>query len=483
MSELLLSLLVATSPTLDAQGVVREAMDHNPEVQAAILDLKKAERDLGAEDYRYYPSLLVTAGATHLQSPSLLSTSGTTVQTSDNYQLASELRHTFSFGTALTLRVEGTRFGSQSQFGAGGTQLVVLGPGYNLGGKLSLTQPLLRGLGDRVGEAALRQARLSRSAAEYARDQAASGVLRDVLVAYWELWYNQRAVDIERAAYELAVRQREEATAKIGIGALAQVDLYTFETRVAELEQSVAVAEASAQAQAVELSRVLGRSEEAGPLSPSDKLVPAVEARTLAQEVERALLASAELQRLRSQLEVAVDQATVAGESERPRLDLDAYLQAQGLGNQEVPPALQQLFGLEAVSARVGLTLELPLTGNRYQATKESAELAASAARARLLSSEQQLRSSCATEVVRLEQARRRVSLASRTVELATKSVAAQEERYQQGDAILLQVYEAQDTLRRAQLSLERSRVDAVQASLRLDHLTGALLSMAAAND
>jgi outer membrane protein len=483
MSEWVLRVLLAAAPTLDAQAVVEEAIAHNPLVEAAIFDLKKAEQDLGAEGYRYYPSLLVAAGATHLQSPSLLSGNGTTVQTSDNYQLASELRHTFSFGTALALRVEGTRFGGQSQFGAGGNQLVILGPGYNLLGKLSLTQPLLRGLGNQIGEAALRQARLSRTVAEHARDQAASQVLRDVLVAYWELWYNQRAVQIERSAFELAVRQKDDALARIGIGALAQVDAYTFETRVAELEQSLAAAEATAEAQSVELARGLGRGEGTGPLTPGNLVVPTVEARTLAQEVDRALEASAELQRLRTQLEVALDQATVAGESERPRLDLDAYLQAQGLGNQEIPPALQQLFGLEAVSARVGLTLELPLTGSRYQATKESAGLAASAARSRLLSSEQQLRASCATEVVRLEQARRRVTLATRTVELATKSVAAQEERYQQGDAILLQVYEAQDTLRRAQLSLERSRVDAVQASLRLDHLTGVLLSTAVGGD
>lgn len=483
MSELFFLLMLATPPALDAKGVVAEAIAHNPLLEAAVFDLKKAEQDLGAEDYRYFPSLLVTAGATHQQTPSLLVGAGTTVQTSDNYQLASELRHTFSFGTALALRLEGSRFGGQSQFGAGGTQLVVLGPGYNLSGKLSLTQPLIRGFGDRVGQAGLRQARLSRTAAEHARDQAASQVLRDVLVAYWELWYNQRAVEIERAAFELAVRQRDDATAKIGIGALAQVDAYTFETRVAELEQSVAAAEATAQAQSLELARVLGRGEQAQSLIPSDPAVPMVEVRTLATEVERALSASAELQQLRSKLEVALDQATVAGESERPRLDLDAFLQTQGLGNQEIPPALQQLFGLEAVSARIGLTLELPLTGSRYQATKESADLAASAARARLVSSEQQLKSGCATEVVRLEQARRRVALSTRTVELASKTVTAQEDRYQQGDAILLQVYEAQDTLRRAQLSLERSRVDAMQASLRLDHLTGALLSTTALAD
>lgn len=486
MSELLSCALLVllgapgAEPPLDAAQVVQAVAAHNPEVQAAIYDQRRAEAALGVEELRYRPSLLFSLGATHTQSPSLLATGGTTIPTNDNYQLATELRHTFSFGTALALRVEGSRIASQSQFGAGGDQLVVLGPGYGLGGKLSLTQPLWRGFGQEVGEASLRQAKLNAGAAVHARDRAASQALRDALLAYWELWYDQRAVAIEREALALAIRQRDEAQAKIGMGSLAEVEGYSFETRVAELEQSVAVAEATQAAQVLELSRLLGDPDVHSGLSPRDPAVPAVEPRIAGPEVERAVNGSAELGQLRAQLEVALDQATVAGDGERPRIDLDAYLQAQGLGNQELPPALQQLFGLEAVSAHVGVTVELPLTGDRYLRTQEGAALNAQAARARLLASEQQVRSAVSAEVVRLEQAQRRIHLASRTQTIAQKNATAQAERYQRGDAILLQVYEAQDTLRRSQLTLERSRVDAMQASLRLDHLTGQLLGRAA---
>lgn len=478
MSELwlYLTLLCAPDTTVSARSVVEEAMAQNPSVAAAVLDYRRSQQDVGAEELRYLPSLILSLGATHTESPSLRATGGVAVPLQDNYQLASELRHTFSFGTALALRLEGSRVSSEAQFGAGGDQLVILGPGYGLASRLSLTQPILRGFGDQVGEATLRQARLNRTAAQHARDLAASQVLRDVSVAYWELWYSERAHQIDEEAFSLAVRQRDEALARIGIGALAKVEAYAFRTRVAELEQQLAVSEATVLGQSLELERLLGRSGDSGVLHAQDSEVPVQAARSPSAEAEAAVQASAELAQLQARLQVALDQAMVAGETERPRLDVDAYLQAQGLGNQEVLPAFEQFGRFDALSAHVGLTLELPLTGARYRAEQQSAALAAAGTRARLQSTEQQLRSSATAEVVRLEQARRRIELATRTVQIATESVKAQEERYQRGDAILLQVYEAQDTLRRAQLSLERSRVDAVQAALRLDHLKGSLL-------
>jgi outer membrane protein TolC len=52
----------------------------------------------------------------------------------------------------------------------------------------------------------------------------------------------------------------------------------------------------------------------------------------------------------------------------------------------------------------------------------------------------------------------------------------AQQQRFQIGTAIPIEVQTAEDSLRRAQLSVERARVNATKAQVRLANLTGHLL-------
>jgi outer membrane protein TolC len=97
-------------------------------------------------------------------------------------------------------------------------------------------------------------------------------------------------------------------------------------------------------------------------------------------------------------------------------------------------------------------------------------------ARERLAAAEQQARADAAAELVKLDQSQRRVKLAESMASIAERNVDAQRKRYLQGDAIALEVRQAEDELRRARLSVEQARTDAVVASIRIDHVTGLLL-------
>ncbi|RLB56033.1 MAG: hypothetical protein DRI90_19015 [Deltaproteobacteria bacterium] len=466
----------AQSTQLDEADAVGEAMERNPSLRASLYDYQQAHQTVLAEDSIYVPRLQLDAGVTHSESPRLAA-EGTTVSSADSIDLGSELNHSFPWGTAFSIRLEGSRSTSTSQLFPGSDQTVTTGPGYGLLGRLSVTQPLLRGFGSDVGEASLRQAILSRTAAELSRDRAASETLREVLVAYWELWYGDHALAIEQAAAGLAVRRRDDAKRQVEAGAMAPVAVLPFETRAAELEQSVLMSEAQGQQQSLGLGLMLGRDAVlADQLHAVADEVPDVPARDRAAVLEAAVEQSQVVAQQKAQLALERDRATVAGEAERPRLDLEAYVQSQGLGNREVPPAFEQFGTFDAFSAHVGLVFELPLSGTRRSAQRRAAEAGVEATRERLHAAELQAKAEAAVELVKLEQARRRVALATAMATVATKNVAAQQKRYAQGDAITLEVHEAEDELRRAQLSVERARVDAVQANIRIDHLIGALL-------
>lgn len=462
---------------LDESDAVREAMAHNPSLRATIFDYQKAHQEVLAEESLYVPGLALDTGVTHSESPRLTGGDGTTVGSSDSIDVGAELSHTFPWGTAFSVRLEGSRFSSSSQYATGENRLVTTGPGYSLLGRLSVTQPLLRGFGYDVGKSSLRQAELGRTAAERARDSEASAILRDVLLAYWELWYTEDALGIERAAASLADRRLQDTRRRIELGAGAPVDALSFETRAAELEQSVLAAVSQWRQQSLQLGLMLGRdAQTARELHAAADMVPAVPDRNRGAVLEAAVEESLAVAQQEVQVELAEERTLVAGESERPRLDLEAYLQSQGLGNREVPPALEQFGTFGAVSAHVGLIFQLPLSGARHSAQRRAAEASAEAAKERLHGAVLQAKTDAAAELVKLAQAKERIGLAAAMAEVAERNVAAQQKRYEQGDAILLEVHEAEDELIRARLTVQRARVDALQASIRIDHLTGALL-------
>ncbi|HTM44021.1 MAG TPA: TolC family protein [Polyangiaceae bacterium] len=463
--------------TINLDQALSEAMAHNPNLRAVLYDYRQAQAAQDAEEGLYRPSLILDSGITHSKTPRL-TVGGTTISNSDMMEVGAELHKTFASGTALILRMQGDRTESSAPFGTGQASSVQLGPGYGMTGKLSLVQPLLRGFGNRVGLSTLRQAQFARSGKEQTRDRTASETLRDVVVGYWELWYAQKALEIEEAARDLAKQTQDETQARIAAGATAPVDLLTYQTRTNDLELSVLAARSTQTEAASNLNLLLGIN--GGPNSTLIATEPAMPNAPLADSgrvIQTAVEQSYEVKELEAQLRIAEDKARVAGEAERSRLDLDAYVQGQGLGNDRVPPAFEQFGTGDAVSAHVGLTLELPLSGARYSAEKRQAIAAIQSARAHIAAAVQAAAANAKRELLHLEQAQRRREVAELTVQIALANVVAQQQRYQHGDAIALEVNTAEDELRHARLNLERARVDEAQANIRIAHLNGRLLA------
>ncbi len=456
---------------------VRLAMAENPALKAALIDVQQSDAEVDAAEGVFTPIFSADAGYTHSTSPRAQPDSYTFSE-SDLFSLGSGLSHQFPWGTSVGFRLEGQRrTASAAGLGVAGGQ-ADSGPTYNLLGRATVVHPLMRGSGREIGEAGLRQARLARTSSERSRDAAASSLLRDVLSVYWELWYQGRAEEIERKARDTAKRQRDEADQRIQAGALAPIELLSFETRLAQLEQGLASTEATTRQRGVELARLLGQESSspftsAGGDAPTDLQMPISET----DAYRLAMDESPDIKAQEAQLAQARERIITAGESRRARLDLEAYVQGESAAYQEVPPVASRFVTEPAVSVHVGVVFEMPLSGQVRQANERVALLAVESAKARLESSRQGLRAQVAAVYVKADTARRRVELAQRTVTVAEKQLAGQRARYEQGAAILLEVQQAEDSLRQAQLSVERARVDHVSAIIDLEQITGRLLA------
>lgn len=485
---------------LTVREVVGTAQQHSPQLKASLLELDSAQWDVFGEEGRYEPVLLADASATQTVSPTVLA--GVRLNRSRRVDTGLELRKHLLAGTDLSLRLSGSTqwinitstsigggtspgmggLGGMAGMGSpvsvsGGTFFGDFGPIYGLSAKLTLKQPLWRGRGTDVGEALLREARAQKTASEHTRDRVSSELLRDVLTAYWELWYAEAAVDIQLHSQAVAKKQRDDAAARAASGSLAEADVLTFDTQVATREEQLVDARAERERRSHELARLLGNNEREPSLgSPADEPVARV---ALAPELveQRALQNSALLQERVAALELARVRRKTADDPSKPRLDLDSYVQVQGLGNESVRDAAKQFVTDDVVSAFVGLTYEAPLRDRVRRAEAARARIAVQVAEEQLREARGAIVAEVRSALVREAAARQKVSLAEQTARIAERQLAAEQARYQSGSATPLSVLEAEDKVRSAQLRLSRARADLTESGLVIENLTGELLA------
>ena len=481
---------VGEAPPLDVGRVVTLAKQHSPQLKASLLQLESSRWDVFGSEARYDPVLQIDGTGSQLATPNVLGGS-IRINRVRRGELGAQLSKHLPWGTDLSLRLSTTVQASRISGGAAlpmgtgsttglagfaGFGFGTFGPIYGLNAKLTLKQPLWRGRGRDVYEAEVRQGRAQQSSAEYARDRTASALLRDALTAYWELWYADAAVAIQLQSQGLATEQRDQAAARAKSGSVAPAEVLTFDTQVATREEEVLAARTERAHRQHELMRVIGLNDQPGAQGlPSEQ--PSDVRHFLRDETEQSALANAaEIHERAAALELARIRQRTAEDPSKPRLDLDGYVQAQGLGDESVSAAGTQFVGGDTVSALVSLTYEAPVRDRVRRAEAAKSRLATQVAEEQLRQARQQVLADVQSALDRAESGAEKVSLAERTSEIAARQLAAEQARYLTGASTSLSVLEAEDKLRAAQLRLARARADRAEVALAIDHLTGALL-------
>jgi outer membrane protein TolC len=322
----------------------------------------------------------------------------------------------------------------------------------------------------------MRQARITRTSTEHTRDRVASEVLRDVLSAYWELWYADSAVAIQVQSQAVAAAQRDDARARSESGSLAPADVLTFDTQVATRDEDLVDAQTTRAQRAHELSRLLGTNEHEGFTGELSDEPLSAQAFARDTTEQRALAQSAQIQEQISAVELARVQQKTADDPQKPRLDLDTNIQTQGLGNRSVSDAANQFIGGNVISGLVTLTYEAPLRDRVRRAEAAKARLATEVAEEQLRQLRQQVLSDVRTALDRGAAGQQKVELAERTSGIAERQLYAEQTRYRSGSSTAVAVLEAEDKVRSAKLRLARARADLAQSALTIEHLTGDLL-------
>jgi len=457
-------------PDLDAQPialheVLAVAVRQAPDLARASLDANAAEGVLvhaGA-----ITDTTLTAGATidHQR----VGNQTTDVYNSDSATESIALSKLISTGatvgiTATTKRTSAAVFGTQP-FKEVDSELLV-----------SVTQPLLRGIGAGATLAPIRVAQAQRDAATVRADQRARDLVRDIVIAYANLELAWRSLDARRSSLALAEKQQVFTQAAINVEKLPKSEGYSVEEAVATRTQDVIAAELAVWDRSLALRQLAGLEIRADQIAIRTSAIEQGDphAPDVGPAIQAAVASNLELAALRDSERGA--QASVDGFANETLPQLNLTVAGGPVGSSSTfSSSIDELHNGFDVNATLSLTYALSNSLGRGDRMSAHAQLLRAKVDTR------QGHDTVAAQVVRfvqqIEAATTSLELGAKAVKLAEMNVEAEQRRLEAGRSSNNEVLRRQDELvniRLREVSFEAQRVI---ARAQLEALTGTILT------
>ncbi|MBT9559544.1 MAG: TolC family protein [Myxococcales bacterium] len=470
-SRLLLTALLIAGPAsaLTPDEAVRAAVSGSPSLRAALRDLDARRARVLEADRARNPVLYGSGTGEHAERLGSNERSG-----SDRLAADVGLRAATDVGTTFDVSVDTSLAWTRLNPDPSNTSDLVNGPEFGLGAGLTVRQPLLRGGGEGRVLAALREARAAVTAAERDREEAASLLVRDVLTAYWELWYAAASASVEADALAVVERQRAEMGQRAAaLGTVPATDVLRLDAEVAARRRRVSDARGLVETRQLTLARLMVVSPDHGltltTTGSPDVVVPTA---ALDELVRRATTASPARAAAAARIASARESRSVADDETRDRVDLVASVGATTLWDEDGRFAGNR----PGFTALVGIEWELPIGPSSADASLAAADAAVAAAEAREEIEVVRVEADVARQHATLRTATATLETLAESVRLSSALADTEAQRLRLGTAIVTDLILAQQAAREAELARLRTETDRAIAATTLNHLTGDLL-------
>jgi outer membrane protein TolC len=458
---------------LRSEDALAVALQANPTMRASLLSIVAARAGTRAAHDARAPVLRADLNGAYRES-----FSGTTqgVVRNDSQSVAAGigLDWTSDVGTTVSLDLSAAASWRRVNLTAGTSMSVSIGPNYDAQLLAAVRQPILRGAGRDATLAAEREAGAAERRAVATRDTDVAGIVRDVLRAYWELWYAEEALRVQVDAESLAQRQLDEAISRVELGTLAPIERLRLASELASLREARRSAELERVSRKVQLAALLAAEPESITV---DRLPPAPQALAeLRDLLARAEAESPDLAALDAAVEEARQRGVVSRNNARARLDFVASAGVETLFAEDALPGLQLPDGRPAFVATGGFELELPLGSSAADARHEQARAQLESAQNLREAGALTLRASVRSAYEAASAAAERLPLAEESAAISHQLAEAERERLAIGTTTTVSLLEAQQSAREAELRRLRVLVDTATAAHELEFAAGVLL-------
>jgi outer membrane protein len=395
---------------------------------------------------------------------------------------------TFVTGTNIFASLGSTRTSTNSDY-------YFLNPYVNSTVTLQFTQPLLRNAWRFPNTAALVIARRALQQSRAAFEAQVNDAILQVIIQYWTVVQARGSFDVEQRSLALAESSYQHDKRALELGALPPLDIYRSQSEVAA-RRLQAIQSEYALKQAQEAFRfTIGVDQDptlaALELDLVEQPEPQGEIESIDPEevLKKALSARPEIVAVNDALANDETSIRLAHNQLRPDLSLTGFYQSSGIGGNQynlntgqlisqggLGTSYNQLFGFGFPGYGGTLNLNLPI---RNRGAKANLGTALVARRHDLYTSQltkEEIVRQVKDSVHQLEEANLTLAAGKTSLELARKSLAADQRKYELGAETNFFVLDSQTKLAQSELDLLQTQINYQIARATVDRATGSLL-------
>jgi outer membrane protein len=475
--------------TLSLEDAIRLALANNTDIRLDHAQIEFADDNLHRALAPFDPLVTSSFFDQRQKSPASTQLQGASVLNALTQTTQFNYAQTFQTGTNFQTSFNADKLSSNSSFN-------FVNPAISTFLQFTVTQPLLRnrGLFPNRAPILIAQRNLKQAHASFAGE--VNDVVLQAITDYWNVILARENLAVQRKSQEEAEKSYEHDKKALSLGALPPLDIYRSESQVASRRVSVIQAEYALTQAVDQFRQVIGADLDpnirALEVQLSESPEPGEDLLTMdiATALSRAAANRPEFEALRQQLSADEISIRLAHNLLQPDLELSGQYASNGLGgdqfNAGVPPvliatgglgtSLNQVFHFNSPTYTATLSLTLPIKNHAAEANLGDALVSQRRDQYQERETKQNVTLEATNAVHLLEVSKLTVEAAKVALDLAQKTLKAEERKYELGSETIFFVLEAQTELSTAEQSLVQAQVNYQLAVAAVDHATGDLL-------
>jgi len=395
----------------------------------------------------------------------------------------------FKTGTSIAGTISSTKNSTNDSFN-------FFNPYFDSLLSFQFTQPLLRSAGVFANTAPLIIARrnLQQSRANF--DAQVNDAIFQVVTQYWAVVQARENLEVEQQSLSLAEASYQRDKRALELGALPPLDIYRSQAEVASRNLQAIQGEYTLKQVEEDLRLTIGADQDpaihALNLDLTEKPEPHEDLASINMDdaLQSALVGRPEVAANGYALQNDETSIRLAKSQLLPSLSLTGFYQSTGLGGNQYDlntgalvshggfgSSFSQLYQFGFPGYGASLTLNLPIRNRGAQANLGSSLVS----RSRDLYSDRQTKEQVTRQVTdaveQLEEAKKTLEAGKISYDLAQKTLAAEQRKYELGAETNFFVLDAQSRLAQANLDLLQTQINYQVARAAVDHATGSLLA------
>jgi outer membrane protein len=479
--------------TLSLRDAILLALENNSNIALEETQIEYQKFNLLGSYQPFDPQLQSTLNINRYSTPSYsqlqgVGTSSTIAVNALTQTGQVTLSQTFTPGTNLQASLSSGKYSTNSSYN-------YFNPYFNSTFLFQFTQPLLQNAGRFANTAQLVIARRSLAQSRASFEAQVNDAILQVINQYWYAVQSRGALEVQQKSLSLAQVSYERDKRSLELGALPPLDIYRSESQVAAVKVQVIQA-GYALTQAEDALRLaIGANQDPRfrtlPLNLTEQPQPQGSLKDIDLESTLAQALSQRPEIEASKDALANDKTSIeyAHNQLKPNLTLTGFYQSTGLGGNEynlttgqlISPggfgsSMGQTFGFGFPGYGGALTLNLPIRNRGEQARLGSALVSRSHDQYNARQIQEQITQQVTDAVHLLEEAKQALEAGKISFDLAQKSLASDQRKFELGAETNFFVLDSQTKLAAAELTLLQTQVNYQVALATVEHATASLL-------